>query len=583
MRLNHWRYLVLALISLLALAAFAACGDDDEGGGGDDTPAPATDEPATGERIQGGDLVIQSVEPESLDPHYSSFQQDITINRMLWRGLYTLDIDNVPQPSMADGEPDISADGLTYTITLKDGLLWSDGDDLTAEDFVAAFHRTCNPTNAGKYEFVLLNVVGCDDYYTALGTEEEPKTPTPEELETLRAAIGVQAIDDTTLEIQLSNAQPTFIIILALWPTFPSPSHLITTADQPWPAGASAPDQLAYNGPYILTEYVTQDHVTLAPNPNWAAPADVSPTLDTITIRFIDLLDQAARAYENDELSFTDVDLTQLERLKSTYVEGEEFFQEPAPDTRGLHMNLLRPPLDDINVRLALSKAIDREQINIVAVQGAYKPTTSWIPVVDGGVEPDSFEAEIGFDAEAAKQLLADAGFPGGEGFPTLNIMVRQGPQSEAQGQFLQESFRTILGIETTIDVADGPTRSGRFNSKDFDLAPGGWSHDYPDPENWVIGLYNTDGSSNNWSCSDPEIDALYDKALFNTNDEERRQQWVEVNELISTRICGIAPYWHEANNYLIKPNVVGMSENISGQDGAVAADWAAEYWGLSE
>jgi ABC-type oligopeptide transport system substrate-binding subunit len=130
--------------------------------------------------------------------------------------------------------------------------------------------------------------------------------------------------------------------------------------------------------------------------------------------------------------------------------------------------------------------------------------------------------------------------------------------------------------------VVDSPTRSSRFREEQFDLFPGGWIQDYPDPENWIVGLYDTPGTLNHYNCSDPEIDDLVEKAKVNTNDTERRQQYKDANEIISTTLCGIATYWHENNHWLRKSNVVGISEYMTGQDGAMGGDWAAEAWGLS-
>src|SRR3989304_4876131 len=226
---GRWGFLPLAVAVVAAFAAFAACGDE-EGDGG--PPADQSPAPPSGERIQGGALRVHGIEPQSLDPHFSSFAQDISFERMVWRGLYSLGTDNVPQPAMADGEPEISADGKTLTVNLKEGLLWSDGDPLTAEDFVLGIHRTCNPVNAGEYQYLLSNIAGCDDYFTALagpdgdpGTDDDLDPST--DLTDLRNAVGVQAIDETTIEFTLQNPGPTFQVILSLWMTFPVPAHLM--------------------------------------------------------------------------------------------------------------------------------------------------------------------------------------------------------------------------------------------------------------------------------------------------------------------------------------------------------------------
>ena len=593
--LKHWRFVLLTLVAMTALAAFSACGDDDEGDDGGQTAAATTpaESPSGDERIDGGELTIQGNEFQSLDPHFSSFAQDISLHRMLWRGLYSLDTDNVPVPAMAATDPDVSADGKTVTVTLQDGLTWSDGDELLAEDFVAGILRTCNPVNAGEYQYVLTNIIGCDAYYNAAagpdgeaGTADD-LTLDDASLQPLHDAVGVSAVDDLTVEFSLNEPQPTFPIILSLWMTFPVPTHLepfaSATPGTPGDWGTD-PAALAYNGPYVLDSYTPQDQVELSPNPSWSAdysPVGKAPTLDKLTIKFIDDLSQAANAYRNDELQATDTDLTQLEALRSDF--PDEYFKFLAPSTRGVEINLDREPLDNVDVRLALSRAIDRAALNVAAVQGGNEPTTSWLPEVTGGHPPDEFDDIIGFNETEAKAALERAGYPDGAGFPTLEILVGDSPQAQAVAAFLQESYRTILNIETTIAVVDSPTRSSRFREEQFDLFPGGWIQDYPDPENWIIGLFDTPGTLNHYNCSDPAIDALVEAARFNTDDTERRQQYLDANEIISTTMCGIAPYWHENNHWMRKTNVVGISENMTGQDGAMGGDWAAESWGLSQ
>ncbi len=568
-RFKRLRHLLMALAALGILAALAACG----GGGEEKTPAAttgaATATEAAGERAQGGELTVASFEFASLDPHFSSFAQDISLQRMLWRGLYTLDKDNKPQPSMAASLPQISADGKTYTIKLRSGLKWSDGQPLTAKDFELGIKRTCNPVIAGEYEYVLdASIVGCAAHYgNEAGFDQA-----------LEDAIGVKALDDTTLEIKLNQAQPTFTIILSLWMTFPQPKHIIPNTSDPWPTD---PAKLAYNGPYILTSYTPKSDVTLAPNPNWAAPNGIKPTLDKITIKFIDDLAQANRAFETGELDFANVDRTQLQAIAAKF--PQEYVKSLKPSTRGLEMQLAKPPLDNLDVRLALSQAIDRVKLNEVVAGGGNEPTTTWLPAVTGGPPPDAFEKEIGFNPDSAKKHLADAGYPNGQGFPELTILTGDSPSAKKTGEFLVEQFKQILGITVKQEVVDSKTRSQRFTDQQFELFPGGWIQDYPDPENWIVGLFDTGGTLNNYNCSDPEIDALVEKAHFNTNNTERLQQYVEANKLISTRVCGIAPYWHENDHYLIATKVVGMRENITGQDGAMAGDWIAEAWGLKK
>jgi len=574
--LKHRGYL-LSLVALGAVLAFAACGSDNEKTSGTASPGGGA-----GERIQGGTLTVQNLEFQSSDPHFSNFVQDISLERMLWRGLYTLDKDNKPQASMADGDPTISADGLTYTVKVKEGLKWSDGQPLTAKDFVLAVLRTCNPDVASNYQSFVTNIVGCDDYFGAKGTTAAPKTPTPEELEALKAAVGVKATGNT-VEFKLVNVQPTFKILLSMWTYFPVPSHLLPDPGEAWPTPPSP--KLAYNGPYMIQDYKPQDSAVLVPNPNWSAPNGIKPTLDKIVIKYIEKDDVSNNAYRNGELDVVAADLANLDAVKAEF--GNEFFQAILPGTRAVEMELKHPPLDIFEFRLALSQAIDRDQMIKVCCGGAYVPTTSFQPAGVGGAAPDAFKDQIGYNPDKAKENLQKAREKFGKDFPKLSILVRDTPEARAQAEFLQNTWKTTLGIETEIQPVDSPTRSKSLNAHDYELAPrSGWIQDYPDPEDWMgkaAGLFNTGGTNNTASCSDPEVDALIDKATTNTNDSERRDQYKKVNELITTRLCGYAPTYHEANNNIVKPYVVGMKENSTAQDTRLPGDWIAEAWGRSK
>jgi oligopeptide transport system substrate-binding protein len=587
--LRSWRYLLLSMVAIGALIAFAACGDDDEGDGAEETPG-GDGSPAAGERIQGGSLRIQQVEPQSLDPHFSSFAQDISVQRMLWRGLYSLDTDNNPVPAYADGDPEVSADGTVFTVSLKEGALWSDGDDLLAEDWVLGIHRTCNPVNAGEYQYLLTNIVGCDDYYNALaGPDGDPGTgddlsPDDPTLDTLRSAVGVQAIDDLTVEFTLQSPGPTFQTILSLWLTFPVPAHLFPDPGQTWPANPDVPDALAYNGPYVLTGYTAGTNATFEPNPNWNAeysPVGEAPTLDSFELRWIDDFAISQRAYENNELDMSSADLTQLESTVERFEPTGEYLKHVKAGTRGLEMNEDNPPLDNKDVRMAIGKAVDWQTMIDNCSSGGHAYTTTWIPEgVDGG-QPTDFRAdEYSYDVAAAQALV--------EGVAGLDrefvLVVRIGTEFECHGQFIQESLRTALNMNVKLEAVEGPVRSARFREESFDLFPGGWNQDYPDAENWIVGLFDTGGSLNHYNCSEPEIDQLIEENQFNIEDEDARiAAYERINEIIVDEVCGIFVFYHEADHYLVKPHIVGMLENSTVQNAYIPGDWAAEAWGVTE
>ncbi len=557
---SKWIRLVLSAFALLALVAVAACGDDDD----DDD-----DDNGNGDRPTGGSITVHYVEFQSWDPHYSAFAQDIGHQTFVWRGMYKIDKDNNPVPEMAASMPEISDDGLTYTITLQSGLQWSDGDDLKASDFVLGIHRTCNPDNAGQYQYILSNIVGCDDYYGATEATDAEK-------EALRAAVGVEAVDDTTVRITVQNAQPTFTMLLALWMTWPVPEHILPDPGADW----LSPTQMVYNGPFKVQAYTEGETMVFVRNEHYAGAH--AAYLDQITFRYIEDTAQANNAFRSGELDMALADTANLNSLQSEF--PNDLYSYQTPTTIGIEMQMNDEHLANFDLRLAISQATDRDTLANVVLQGAVIPSTTWIPSDVAGISgPDAFEDQIGYDPEAAAESIARAGYPNGAGVPPLSFIIRDTPGNRAMAEFLQQEYREIIGVELNIEVLDAPTRSRRFLDEQFQLFPGGWHQDFPDPENWILGLFDTGGGLNKYNCSDPDIDALVEQAQYNTNNEQRLDQYRQINELVSTRLCGIAVIYHSAGHILISPKLKGARDFATSQDRLLAGDWAPEEWYLEQ
>lgn len=537
----RWVYILMSLIAVLALA-LAACGDDDdEGDDGDETPTPAGDETPgpTDEPVAGGEITVQITEPESLDPHFADFTVDITIIQMQTRGLYDLLPGGELRPAYAAGPAEVSDDGLVYTVPIKDGMTWADGEVLDANDFVAGIQRTCNPDLAGHYQYILTNIGGCDSYYGGEGALED---------------VTVAAPDNLTLEITLAAPQATFPSLLALWPTYPAPEGVAITDD--WPAPPNTP----CNGPFCASslEPGAAGNMVFEPNPTWAL--DPEPKLDKITLQFIDDYSQALRAYDAGDLDMTRLGQQDLPAVR----ERDDFYAQPLPITIGIEYLMTDPLLSDYNVRLALSRAVDRELFSEVVFNNGVIPTTNWVPAEEPGANAQgAFEDTIGFDEEAARTALAEAGYPDGAGFPGVSMIIRDDATELASAEFLQSQWKEILNIDLAIEQVDSQTRQDRFNSSNFELIIGGWGHDYPDAENWLVGLYNTGASINKQLCSDPDIDAALDSAVAETENEARWGFLQEAEKLVVEGLCGIAPLYHRGNFYLISPSLKGVSPTL--------------------
>ena len=583
MRTIKWLLPLVALLALLLVAV--ACEEDEEGPAtpaATGTPAPGASPTAEAQApAEQQELIIQSAQPEFYDPHRSNFEQDIAIARMLWRGLYQLELTAEggvqAVPAMADGEPTVN--GNVYTVKLKSGLKWSDGAPLTAKDFEYGIKRECDPAVAGPYQYLfwagILEIVGCEAYSTALGTAEEPKTPTDAELQALRDAVGVKAIDDTTLEVTLAAPKTTFTTIMSLWAAFPAREDVITQFGDKW----TDPGNIVTNGPFVITALTpgAGGEVVLEPNANWAL--EPKPAIRKITVKYIDDLEAAFRAFQTGELDITNIPAPEIPTIQADAELNKQFIQVGSARIWSVEMQMKDEVLSKYEVRLALSRAIDRETLVKVVYADAYLPATYWVVQGLSGFQGNAaFEDIVGYDPEAAKKALADAGYPNGEGFPTLKITVTDRPDRKAEGEFLQKSWKEVLGIDVTIEAVDAKTRSQTFNSKNFDLFPGGWQVDYPDPENVLIGLFDTGGGNNKYECSDPEIDAKLEAAGTETDNAKRIQLLQEAETLIVTKLCGMAPIWQGAFLYLADTKIGGMKPNGL-IDAAMPGNWCPECW----
>ncbi len=552
----------LALLFSFTLFLASCGGDGDEQGDSNKTPS-ANETP-----VRGGEVTVQHTEFSSLDPHFTAFGRDISQIGMIFRGLFRLNEDDRLVPELASKLPDISADGKTYTVTLKSGLKWSDGNDLTAADVVLGLQRTCSPDLAGQYSYSLFNIVGCQAYYSA-----EDKSAS--EKDTLLKALGVRQVSNTVVEIKLEQPQATFSVALALQYSWPAPSHLLTTPATEWP---SDPTKLAFSGPFKVESFKADDSLVLVRNDNYGGPH--LAYLDKVTLRYIDDLEVANNAYRSDEVMATQANVTTLSALRADPVLSKELVSpEKTGNTTGLALFAGKAPLDNQKLRLALSQATDRGALNKV-LNEANIPTTSWIPEPLLGLPNDPFASTIGFDPAKAKQNFTAAGAQPGL---KLTIKIVESPVFRTQAEFFKEQWKQHLGVELEIITLDRPSASKALVTGDYQVIIQGFSQDYPDPENYVDGLFNSEGTSNFWGCKSTKLDDLLEQSRTTLNTEARVKLFQEINKIISEEICGMAPLYHGRTFYLVKPELRGPAEYSTSQDRYLAGDWAIEEWYLAK
>ncbi len=562
-----WRRSFLSVFALLAVFAFAvACGDDDDD---DDAPAGTTPAATQVQEVKpSGTITIGATQFETWDPHFSDFAQDIEHFFMVWRGLYEFDLQNKPVPSMADGPPQVSADGKVYTVKLKAGLKWSDGAPMTADDFVLGLQRTCNPDIAGHYQYILTAVAGCDAYY---GAAKE----TPEKKAELLKAVGVRAVDATTVVYTLREAQPTFPILLAMWPAFPQAKHKMPAID----AKQLGPLENVYNGPFMPKAYTEKSSMELVPNPNWVGKDKAK--VEKIVLKYVDDPAVLNNAYRAGEIDATVANASELDKLKTEF--PKELHLYPATRTIGWEFMQKDPLMAKTEVRLAISQATDRVTMMKVVFKDGNTATTQWMPPERSGSKLGTYDSLLGFDVAKAKANLAKAGYPDGKDFPKLTLLLTDTATNKALGQFAQSEFKKHLNINIELEFTDSKTRSSRFNKGEFQMVAGGWQEDYPDPENWFLGLWETGGSINKTATSIKALDDVINKAKFNQNDEQRRQFYRDAEKLLLEGANGIAPFYHTQAKFLVKPHIKGMVESKKPGDTFVPGGWNPELWSTTK
>ncbi len=579
---NRWFLLFSALASLTLVAAVAcssgtsssdktataaagggggATAEATTSGGGPSDAAPASDQNIT---------IAFGAEPEFYDPHRSNFEQDIAVERMLFRGLYNLTDDGSGGVKVV---PDQAADmptvnGSVYTIKLKSGLKWSDGQPVTAGDFVYGIQRECDPDVASPYQYVLGaglgELKGCDELFT--NTDATQK-------QALTDALGVKAVDDTTLEVTLNKPIQTFATIWSLWATFPSRKDIIEKYGDKW----TDPGNIVVNGPFTISELVLKDHVTLTPNGNWGGQ---TPLLQKITIKFIDNLADSLKAFQNnEEVQMTRIQPTDVSVVKGDSSLADQLIIDPTARITAVEVQMKDPVLSKFDVRLALSRAINREELVNAVYDGVFSPATYWVVKgLKGFQGNDAFDSTIGFDVTAAQKALSDAGYPNGDGFPTVTLTLTDRPDQRNLADYLVKAWKDNLNITVTPQFVDGKTRSQRFNSEDFQLFPGGWQLDYPDIENPLVGLFNTGGGNNKYNCSDPDVDAGYAEAAAATTDDARIAAYQKVETAIVTKLCGIIPIYQNAEPYMVSSKIGGVVANGT-LDSSLPGTYNVENW----
>ncbi len=457
--------------------------------------------------------------------------------RQVFEPLLAFDQDLKPKPAAATSF-DVSQDGKTYTFHLRQGAKWSDGQPVTAKDFVYSFRRLLDPKTASDYAsfFTDVGITGAADYNSGKGNAD---------------SLGIRAVDDNTLEFKLAEPSGYFPDLVALWVVAPVREDIVAKAGDGW---AQDPSTYIGNGPFKMSEWVHQDHITLVPNPNYTGP---KPTLQKVTLLMVSSGEADYAAYRNNERDWTLVPDADVQAVRSDPQLSKEAHEYTELTTFWLVMNNAKAPLDKVMVRKALSKAIDRNAMIRDIASGVGKPATSFIPPGMPGFQAD-LGKDIDFDVNGAKDLLKQAGIADPSQFPQLHFKFATTTANQSRAEFIQAQLKQNLGITIVLDSMETKAFQAAYKNKDYDFAWTGWGADYPDPQNFLGPLFGCNASNNKYNYCNPQFDQAAAKGDTGTDLNQRLMAYAQAQGILVQDVVS-APLFYRGRMVLVKPWVQNL------------------------
>jgi oligopeptide transport system substrate-binding protein len=484
---------------------------------------------------------LPTIEPPSLDPGLATDGTSIDVIVQMFEGLVNFDDQGTVFGVQAQAWQ-VSEDGRTYTFQLREGLTWSDGKPVTAGDYEYAWKRNIDPKTASDYANTLYPVRNAERIHTQ-GADP--------------ATLGVRAADDRTLVVQLEQPAAYFLRLASTWTLFALPRWAIEQHGDQW----TETGKIVTNGPFKMEAWRhNQDVVLVRNDAYWGT----KPTLVRAVYKIFPdgAEEQMVAAYEAGELDLATTNYTlppaQAERFRNDPKLKNELHQFPGSGTRFLTVNHRRQHLRDPRVRQALGMALDRERLVRDVLKRAGKPATSLQPEGIEGRKPDLWPKE---DVQRAKALLAEAGYPNGQGFPEIAFTYNSADIWKTLAQYLQQRWKETLGINVRLDnmewkvflkwkFEEGWTARG-------DLYRGGWFSDYEDANNWYNVLWDSaeDPTQFNGGWANAEFDALVRKARGEMDPKARAALYEQAEALLARDYVHI-PLYYEHFEVPVKPYV---------------------------
>lgn len=539
--MRNTKRIKLYATSLVAMTLLAACGGDtDTNTEGTNSDVSSTTQGSTDKKV----LNVQfDVEVASMDPQLATDGASFQVIASILDGLYQLDADGNPVPAIAEST-DVSEDGLTYTFKLKEAM-WSNGEPVTANDFVYAWRRLADPDTASEYGYIM-GIAGLVNASEVLDGTVDPDQ------------LGVVAVDDTTLEVTLANPVPFFESLMAFPSFFPMNEAFMDEVGDDY---GTSPETLIANGAFKMDSYEPlATTVKLVKNEDYHDADNV--TLDALNFQVIKDSQQAMLSYQNGDLDVVALAGEQVDLFK----DDPEFINTQDGYVWYVSPNTLVDGLDNAKLREAMAKSINKDAIVNTALKDGSVPADFVVPIdLANGPDEKDFRATTGtfleFDKEAAVALFEEAKEELDAEEFTFSILVEDTESAINVSQMLKSQIEGNLpGVTIEIEQMPKKTRLDRMKSGDYDMGLTRWGPDYADPMTY-LDLWVTDGSNNDGSWTNAE----YDELVFSSQngelslDKEARWEALKEAEEILLDDAAVLPVYQKGSAVMIKSNVSGV------------------------
>ena len=486
------------------------------------------------------DLVfLNGAEPETLDPAIITGQPEGRIVNALFEGLCAYDENGQPSPGVAESW-EISPDAKTYTFHIRPNAKWSDGSPLKASDFVNSWHHTLKPETGSQYNYQLYPIKNAQAF-------AEGKIATFSE-------VGVHAVDDLTLRVDLENPTSYFLQLCAFPTLHPLPVDLIKRVGDDW----VKPANIISNGAFTLETWRINDKIRLRKNAQYWDSANVA--LETIDVLPISDANVAFNFYASGLADLMmDKGLAPpalLEDLKKR----PDFHAAPFLGIYFLRYNCERGPFKDERVRMAFSLAVDKKRIVDKITRAGELPASGFVPP---GIPGFHGTDGLPFDPAQAARLLAEAGFPAGKGFPNVNYLYSKSELNEAIAVELQNMWRDSLGVNVNLVRQEWKVYLNSLSLLDYDIARSSWVGDYADP-NTFLDMFLTGGGNNRTGWSSTAYDTLLATASRELNPSRRFEILREAEDLLVKNAIPVCPIYYYVGIQLYDPaKLDGIRANV--------------------